>query len=121
MMRSLLAAAAAALVCLSLGCGSDAAVINAPADIAVPPAPDLAAPSGSCGPGNAQACGGSCAACLLLGAAGVCVTPCRTTQPSCPSGQTCHAIPGGGGADGGTAFGSVELAGACGGIDGYCG
>ena len=117
MTRTLLGAVAATLLCLALGCGDDAQ-INAPADIAVPAPFDFSVSGGNCAAGDVQqACGGGCAACLLLGATGLCVTPCQTAQPSCPSGQSCHAIPAGG--DGG-GFGSVELAGACNGVDGYC-
>jgi hypothetical protein len=83
------------------------------------PSVDLPMTSGSCGAGDVQsACGGTCAACLLLGATGLCVTPCATAQPSCPTGQTCH--PAAASDDGGTAFGSVQFGGACGGFDGYC-
>jgi hypothetical protein len=109
-MRALLLAMALA----AIGCGDDG----------VPPANDLSTSSAdlatkigaTCGvDGVRLSCGGSCAVCSYAGGAGKCVTPCKTTQSSCPSGQSCHAARG----DGGTST-TVQFDGDCNAFDGYC-
>ena len=77
---------------------------------------DLAVPlGGMCTASTVQvSCGGTdCVACLTSGTSGVCVSPCKTASPICPSGTTCGGFSDGGSAD-------LVFGGSCGGYDGIC-
>ncbi len=59
-------------------------------------------------------CGGTeCVACLTLGTSGVCVLPCKTASPNCPSGTSCGGFGDAGGVD-------LVFGGSCNGYDGIC-
>lgn len=116
-MRTFVCALGAALLfAAGAGCGDDVAPGNL--DLALPAPYDLSAPAGSCSAGSVRAsCGNpSCAACLLVGGSGVCVTPCMTgSSTGCPSGQTCRSA-----VDDGGISSSLLFDGTCTNYDGFC-
>ena len=103
-----------ALLALALalaGCGTDTTGGEVSMDMSQPVL-DIAVPGNACG---ALVCTGACTGCINFGG-GVCVTPCKRSAPSCPSGTCMPLSPSDGGAGA-----SVTLQGSCAGFDGYCG
>jgi hypothetical protein len=118
-----------ALVLLVAGCSSSSSSVDGgfgggggfggEIDMAVAQIFDFAnsGPGGECSASTVQvSCGSGCVACLTLAQSGVCVIPCKTAAPDCPTGLSCSLIdiP-----DGGSSS-SLVYGGACGGFDGIC-